>query len=96
MRLLLLDNYDSFTWNLAQYLRELGAETAVELNDRVSVDWVAEQRFDALVISPGPGRPAEAGISLGGPIVVGVFVDKDIPTFLDNIDAERASASRRD
>ena len=64
MRLLLLDNYDSFTWNLAQYLQELGAETAVELNDRVSVDWVARQRFDALVISPGPGRPADAGISL--------------------------------
>jgi hypothetical protein len=64
VRLLPLDNYDSFTWNLAQYFQELGAETTVELNDRVSVDWVAGQRFDALVISPGPGRPADAGISL--------------------------------
>jgi anthranilate synthase component 2 len=64
MRLLLLDNYDSFTWNLAQYLEELGASLRVELNDRVTVEWVRGQRFDAVVISPGPGRPEEAGISL--------------------------------
>jgi anthranilate synthase component 2 len=64
MRLLLLDNYDSFTWSLAQYLEELGARLRVELNDRVTVDWVRGQGFDAVVISPGPGRPDEAGISL--------------------------------
>jgi anthranilate synthase component 2 len=64
VRLLLLDNYDSFTWNLAQYLEELGAEVRVELNDRVGVEWVERQAFDALVVSPGPGRPEGAGISL--------------------------------
>ncbi len=63
-RLLLLDNYDSFTWNLVQYLEELGARVRVELNDRVSAAWVAERRFEAVVISPGPGCPDDAGISL--------------------------------
>jgi len=63
-RLLLLDNYDSFTWNLAQYLAELGAELEVKLNDRVEVSWCVEQGFDAVVISPGPGRPERAGIAL--------------------------------
>ena len=63
-RLLLLDNYDSFTWNLAQYLQELGADVRVVLNDQFSVDWIAEQAFDGVVISPGPGRPEDAGISL--------------------------------
>ena len=63
MRLLLLDNYDSFTWNLAQYLQELGADVDVRLNDRVDLDWIAHRRFDAVVISPGPGRPEAAGIS---------------------------------
>ena len=56
-RLLLLDNYDSFTWNLAHYLEELGAGVAVELNDRLSVPWILSQEFHAIVISPGPGRP---------------------------------------
>jgi anthranilate synthase/aminodeoxychorismate synthase-like glutamine amidotransferase len=63
-RLLLLDNYDSFTWNLAQYLAELGAELEVKLNDRVEVSWCVEQAFDAVLISPGPGRPERAGITL--------------------------------
>ena len=63
-RLLLLDNYDSFTWNLAQYLQELGADVRVLLNDQFSVDWIEEQAFDGVVISPGPGRPEDAGISL--------------------------------
>ncbi|MCP3978792.1 MAG: aminodeoxychorismate/anthranilate synthase component II [bacterium] len=62
--MLLLDNYDSFTWNLAQYLQELGAELEVRLNDRVDCDWVEQQGFDGIVISPGPGRPESAGISL--------------------------------
>jgi anthranilate synthase component 2 len=64
VRLLLLDNYDSFTWNLSQYLQELGADVRVVLNDRVDVAWVREQAPDAVVVSPGPGRPEEAGISL--------------------------------
>jgi anthranilate synthase/aminodeoxychorismate synthase-like glutamine amidotransferase len=64
VRLFLLDNYDSFTWNLAHYLEELGAEVDVELNDRTSADEVRERGYDAWVISPGPGRPDQAGISL--------------------------------
>ena len=64
MRVLLLDNYDSFTWNLAHYLEELGAEPHVALHDEVSVDWVKRQGFDAWVISPGPGTPDDGGISL--------------------------------
>jgi anthranilate synthase component 2 len=64
LRLLLLDNYDSFTWNLAQYLAELGAPPQVKLNDEVDVDWCLEQAFDGIVISPGPGRPEQAGISM--------------------------------
>ena len=63
-RLLLLDNYDSFTWNLAQYLQELGAQLEVVLNDQVDVAWVLGRGFDGVVISPGPGRPESAGITL--------------------------------
>jgi anthranilate synthase/aminodeoxychorismate synthase-like glutamine amidotransferase len=62
--LLLIDNYDSFTYNLAQYLGELGAEVRVERNDRITVDQILEQGFDRIVISPGPKTPDEAGISL--------------------------------
>ncbi len=64
MRVLLLENYDSFTWNLAHYLEELGAEPHVALNDEVSVEWVEREEFDAWVISPGPGTPDDGGISL--------------------------------
>jgi anthranilate synthase component II len=59
-----LDNYDSFTYNLVQYLGELGAELVVRRNDEVVVEDVLELAPEALVISPGPGRPAEAGISI--------------------------------
>jgi len=61
---LLLDNYDSFTWNLAQYLRELGAEVEVIRNDRITSAEVAAADYDAVVISPGPGRPENAGVSV--------------------------------
>jgi anthranilate synthase/aminodeoxychorismate synthase-like glutamine amidotransferase len=61
---LLIDNYDSFTYNLAQYLGELGAEVLVRRNDEVSVDDVARLMPARIVISPGPGRPEDAGISL--------------------------------
>lgn len=64
MRLLLLDNYDSFTWNLAQYLEELGARVDVVLNDAIDPPRVLQAAYDAWVVSPGPGRPEKAGISL--------------------------------
>jgi anthranilate synthase/aminodeoxychorismate synthase-like glutamine amidotransferase len=64
MRVLLLDNYDSFTWNLAHYLEELGAKVDVVLNDAIGVEQVRERDYDAWIVSPGPGRPDGAGISL--------------------------------
>ncbi len=60
----MIDNYDSFTWNLAQYLGELGAEVSVVRNDAMTPDEVAECAPDAIVISPGPCTPNEAGISM--------------------------------
>jgi anthranilate synthase component 2 len=60
----MLDNYDSFTYNLVQYLSELGAEVVVRRNDAVTVDEVAALHPDAIVISPGPCTPREAGISV--------------------------------
>ena len=63
-RLLMIDNYDSFTYNLVQYLGELGAEVDVRRNDAVSLDDVAALRPDAVVISPGPCTPREAGVSV--------------------------------
>ena len=62
--LLLLDNYDSFTFNLAQYLGELGAPPLVKRNDEISLDEVQTMHPDRIVISPGPGRPEDAGISV--------------------------------
>jgi anthranilate synthase/aminodeoxychorismate synthase-like glutamine amidotransferase len=62
--LLLLDNYDSFTWNLAQYFGELGAEPTVIRNDRIAVPEVLAMAPRAVVISPGPCTPTEAGISV--------------------------------
>jgi anthranilate synthase component 2 len=62
--ILIVDNYDSFTYNLVQYLGELGAEMRVVRNDAVSVDDVAALRPERIVISPGPGTPDDAGVSL--------------------------------
>ncbi len=59
-----LDNYDSFTYNLVQYIGELGGEPVVERNDKVTVDDVESLAPAGIVISPGPGVPAGAGISL--------------------------------
>jgi anthranilate synthase component 2 len=59
-----LDNYDSFTWTLVDYLKALGAEVRVERNDAVTVREAMESGARAFLISPGPGRPEEAGISL--------------------------------
>ena len=61
--ILLLDNYDSFTWNLWHFLSDLGAEVVTLRNDAASVDEVIAMALDGIVISPGPGTPAEAGIS---------------------------------
>ena len=62
--LLVIDNYDSFTFNLAQYLGELGAPPLVKRNDEISLDEIATMHPDHIVISPGPGRPEDAGISV--------------------------------
>jgi len=62
--LLLIDNYDSFTYNLYQYLGELGEEVRVERNDAVDLDSIAEMRPQRIVISPGPCTPNQAGISM--------------------------------
>ena len=63
-RVLVIDNYDSFTYNLVQYLGELGAEPGVVRNDKESVSELLARRPDRVVISPGPCTPADAGISI--------------------------------
>ena len=62
--ILVIDNYDSFTWNLVHYLREIGAEVRVERNDSISARQAIDSGASAVLISPGPGTPDEAGISL--------------------------------
>lgn len=62
--ILLIDNYDSFTWNLAQYLGELGAAPLVRRNDEITLDDIETMQPSRIVISPGPGRPEDAGISV--------------------------------
>jgi anthranilate synthase/aminodeoxychorismate synthase-like glutamine amidotransferase len=62
--LLMIDNYDSFTYNLVQYLGELGEDITVKRNDRVTLDEIEDMAPDRIVISPGPCTPAEAGISV--------------------------------
>ena len=62
--ILLLDNYDSFTYNLAQYLGELGCQVEVHRNDKISVDEILRRKPERIVISPGPCTPEEAGISV--------------------------------
>jgi len=61
---LLIDNYDSFTYNLAQYLGELGAAVVVRRNDEITIDEIGEMAPSRIVISPGPGRPEDAGVSV--------------------------------
>ena len=61
--LLLLDNYDSFTYNVYQLMCELGAEVEVVRNDKITVEQVAARKYDGIVISPGPGVPADSGIT---------------------------------
>ena len=68
--IIVIDNYDSFTYNLVQYLGELAAEFPVAAqiqvfrNDKISIDEIKTLKPDAVLISPGPGRPEDAGISL--------------------------------
>ena len=62
--ILLLDNYDSFTYNLAQYLGQMGQDLEIRRNDRVTLDEIQDLRPERIVISPGPCTPKEAGISV--------------------------------
>src|SRR5215472_3145088 len=71
--ILMIDNYDSFTWNLVQYLRELGAEVEVVRNDEIGTAEIAAMRPGGIVISPGPCTPDEAGVSLAA---IRDFADK--------------------
>lgn len=64
MRVLMIDNYDSFTYNIVQYLQELGAEVLVHRNDQISLEEIEALNPDRLMISPGPCTPNEAGISI--------------------------------
>ncbi len=64
IKLLMVDNYDSFTYNIVQYFGELGAEVEVYRNDEITLEGIAARKPDRLVISPGPCSPAEAGISV--------------------------------
>ncbi len=61
--ILIIDNYDSFTYNLVQYLGELGAKLSVHRNDKIGIDKIEKMKPERIVISPGPGGPPQAGIS---------------------------------
>jgi anthranilate synthase/aminodeoxychorismate synthase-like glutamine amidotransferase len=76
-RVLMVDNYDSFTYNLVQYLGELGAEVEAVRNDAASVDDLLEREWDRVVVSPGPCTPHEAGISVE---VMRRFPEAGVPT----------------
>jgi anthranilate synthase component 2 len=78
IRLLMIDNYDSFTYNLVQYLGELGAEVDVVRNDEVNVDALMARAGEGLVISPGPGTPDDAGVSVAA---IKEFGAAGIPVF---------------
>jgi anthranilate synthase component 2 len=59
MRFLIIDNYDSFTYNIAQLLGELGVESDVVRNDKITLEQIADKKYDAIIISPGPGTPED-------------------------------------
>jgi len=75
-RVLVIDNYDSFVYNLVQYLGELGAEPIVHRHDAMSVDALRALAPDAVLISPGPGRPEDAGVSIDA---IGAFGEAGVP-----------------
>ncbi len=74
--ILMIDNYDSFTYNLVQYLGELGADLAVYRNNKITVSQIAKMKPEKIVISPGPCTPSKAGVSIQ---VIKEFSDKKIP-----------------
>lgn len=76
--IVLIDNYDSFTYNLVQYLGDLGAETQVHRNDQITPDAVFDLNPDGIVISPGPSDPDHAGICMD---VIQMAADKEVPLF---------------
>ena len=76
MKVLLLDNYDSFTYNVAHQLEQLGANVVVVRSDADRVEVLLRERYDAIVISPGPGTPDEAGISID---LINAAIEQDIP-----------------
>jgi len=59
LKFLIIDNYDSFVYNIAQYLGELGVDSDVKRNDKISIDEINEKKYDAIIISPGPGTPED-------------------------------------
>ena len=75
-RVLVIDSYDSFVYNLVQYLGELGAEPVVHRNDELTVAEALDRRPDAVLLSPGPGRPEDAGIICDA---IGAFAERGIP-----------------
>jgi len=75
-RVLVIDSYDSFVYNLVQYLGELGAEPEVVRNDEITVAQAIDRRPDAVLLSPGPGRPEDAGILCES---VGAFAERGVP-----------------
>jgi anthranilate synthase/aminodeoxychorismate synthase-like glutamine amidotransferase len=77
-RVLVIDSYDSFVYNLVQYLGELGAEPVVVRNDQVTVAEAIDLNPDAVLLSPGPGRPEDAGIICEA---VGAFAERGTPVF---------------
>ena len=77
-RILVLDSYDSFVFNLVQYLGELGADPVVHRNDALSVEEAVALQPDAVLLSPGPGRPEDAGILCAA---VPVFAARGVPVF---------------
>jgi len=77
MKVLVVDNYDSFTYNLVQYLGELGAEVDVVRNDAATIDELLERHPDRVVVSPGPCTPDEAGVSLAA---MRRFPEAGVPT----------------
>ncbi|MFT3851806.1 MAG: aminodeoxychorismate/anthranilate synthase component II [Ilumatobacteraceae bacterium] len=77
-RVLVIDSYDSFVYNLVQYLGELGAEPDVVRNDELTVDEALARRPDAVLLSPGPGRPEDAGIICPA---ISAFAERGVPVF---------------
>jgi anthranilate synthase/aminodeoxychorismate synthase-like glutamine amidotransferase len=77
VKVLVVDNYDSFTYNLVQYLGELGGDVEVVRNDRASVEELLDRRPERVVVSPGPCTPAEAGVSVD---VMRRFPEAGVPT----------------